>query len=181
MAVHGRAFAVALALGGAAFVSACGGSGSGPAGSDRVKRGEYLVAIAACGDCHTPGTMLGKPQMEKVHSGGDVGFQIPGLGTFYPPNLRPDNDTDLGRWSEADIMKAIREGVRPDGRVLAPVMPWHWYGQMTDDDAAAVAAYLKSLPPIANKVPGPFGANEKPTAPYQIVVMPEAPGPAIPQ
>lgn len=175
MAVRKNSFAVALMLSGAALVSACGGSESG----DKVKRGEYLVALGACSDCHTPGALMGQPQMDKALGGSNVGFQIPGLGTYYAPNLTPDKDTGLGTWSEADIVKAVRTGERPDGRQLVPVMPYGWYARMTDDDAYAIAAYLKSLAPIANKSPGPFGAGEAPTAPYQVVIVP-GPAPTAP-
>lgn len=177
MARQGTSFAGALVLGCAAFVSACGGSGDG----DKVKRGQYLVALAACSDCHTPGALMGQPQMDKQYGGSNVGFQIPGLGTYYAPNLTPDKDTGLGTWSEADIVKTVRTGERPDGRKLIPVMPYGWYAQMSDDDAAAIAAYLKSLAPIANKSPGPFGPGEAPTAPFQVVIVPGAtPAPAAP-
>ena len=159
-----------MALGVVAFASvslvACGGSGSG---GDKIKRGAYLVAVSACADCHTPGVMLGKPEMDKLLAGGNVGFEVPTLGFFFPPNLTPDNETGLGKWSEADIAKAIRQGVRPDGRQIAPVMPYGWYAKLTEEDALAMAAYLKSLAPISNKVPGPFGSSETPTGPYQTV------------
>ncbi len=171
-----KMFGAVVAMG--ALLTACGGP-SAP-GGDKVKRGEYLVAVAACGDCHTPGVMLGKPEMDKVFGGGNVGFEIPQLGFFFPPNLTPDNDTGLGTWSEADIAKAIREGVRPDGRKLAPVMPYGWYAKLTEEDALAMAAYLKSLAPLSNKVPGPFGSNETPTGPYQTVVFPATPPAAAP-
>ena len=78
----------------------------------------------ACADCHTPGVMLGKPEMDKLLGGGNVGFEMPQVGVFYPPNLTPDNETGLGKWSEADIAKAIRQGVRPDWRQLIPIMPY---------------------------------------------------------
>src|SRR4051812_45826375 len=56
----------------------------------RTQRGEYLVTIMDCSGCHTPGTFLGKPDMQRPLAGSEVGFQIPGLGIFYPPNLTPD-------------------------------------------------------------------------------------------
>jgi mono/diheme cytochrome c family protein len=170
-------FAVALAVAGAAVVNGCGSGGE-----DKVKRGEYLIALGACSDCHTPGALMGQPQMDKLYAGSNIGFQIPGLGTYYAPNLTPDKDTGLGNWSEAEIAKAIRSGERPDGRKLIPVMPYHWYGKMTEEDGLAIAAYLKSLAPIANKAPGPFGPSETPTAPYQVVIVPGAtpPTPAAP-
>jgi mono/diheme cytochrome c family protein len=139
----------------------------------QTQRGEYLVTIMDCTGCHTPGTFLGKPDLQRPLAGSEVGFQIPGLGIFYPPNLTPDPDTGLGKWSEADIIKAVRTGVRPDGRQLVPIMPYHSYGKLTDGDARALAGYLKSLKPVRNQVPGPVGANEKPSAPYLTVVMPQ--------
>ncbi|QRM34741.1 cytochrome c [Microvirga sp. VF16] len=139
----------------------------------QTQRGEYLVTIMDCTGCHTPGTFLGKPDMQRYLGGSEVGFQIPGLGIFYPPNLTPDPETGLGKWSETDIIKAVRIGVRPDGRQLMPIMPYHSYSKLTDADAKALAGYLKSLKPVRNQVPGPVGANEKPSAPYLAVIMPQ--------
>jgi mono/diheme cytochrome c family protein len=138
-----------------------------------TQRGEYLVTIMDCNGCHTPGAFLGKPDQQRPLAGSEVGFQIPGLGTFHPPNLTPDPETGLGKWSEADIIRAVRTGVRPDGRQLAPAMPYHSYGKLTDADAKAMVSYLKSLKPVQNKVPGPFGPNQKPEAPYLAIVMPQ--------
>ncbi|PWC32964.1 cytochrome c [Azospirillum sp. TSO35-2] len=131
---------------------------------DAVARGKYLVTVISCGDCHTPGHLLGKPDMARMLGGSEVGFEIPGLGVFHGPNLTPDKDTGLGNWTEDQIVTAIRTGKRPDGRMLAPVMPWMSFASLSDDDAHAIARYLKSLPPVPNKVPGPFSAAEKPTA-----------------
>jgi mono/diheme cytochrome c family protein len=145
-----------------------------PAGAqDRIKRGEYLAAIMDCGGCHTPGALRGRPDPARALAGSDVGFEIPRLAIFYPPNLTPDRETGLGAWSEADIVRAVRTGERPDGRVLAPVMPWHSYAKLTDADAYALAAYLKSLKPIRNKAPAITGPSEKPTAPFLRVIVPE--------
>jgi mono/diheme cytochrome c family protein len=140
---------------------------------DRVKRGEYLAAIMDCGGCHTPGALRGEPDQSRALAGSDVGFEIPRLAIFYPPNLTPDRATGIGAWSAADIIKAVRTGERPDGRILAPVMPWHSYAKLTDADAEALAAYLKSLKPIRNKAPAITGPTEKPTAPFLRVVVPE--------
>lgn len=139
---------------------------------DAVKRGEYLATIMDCGGCHTPGVFLGKPDLQRPLAGSEVGFQLPGLGIFYPPNLTPDPDTGLGKWSVADITKAVRTGVRPDGRQLAPIMPWHSYARLSDADAQALAGYLKSLKAIRNDVPAIKGPSEKASAPYLTVVMP---------
>jgi mono/diheme cytochrome c family protein len=140
---------------------------------DRLTRGEYLATIMDCGGCHTPGALTGKPDPARNLAGSEVGFQIPGLGIFYPPNLTSDRDTGLGAWSEADIVKAVRTGARPDGRQLVPVMPYHHYARLTDADAAALAAYLKSVKPVRHQVPAITGASEKPKAAYLTVVMPQ--------
>lgn len=140
---------------------------------EQIKRGAYLAAIMDCTGCHTPGVFFGKPDPQRHLGGSEVGFQIPGLGIFYPPNLTPDPETGLGTWSEADIVTAVRTGVRPDGRVLAPVMPYHSYGKLTDTDAKALASYLKSLKPVRHQAPAMVGATEKPTAPYLTIVMPD--------
>lgn len=140
--------------------------------SDVLRRGEYLATIMDCAGCHTPGKFLGKPDFSRALGGSEVGFRIPGMGIFYPSNLTPDSETGLGKWSQADIVKAVRTGVRPDGRMLAPAMPYENYGKLTDPDAAALAGYLKSLKPVKNAVPIPVGPSEKPTSPYFNVVMP---------
>jgi len=145
---------------------------SAPASAqDAVKRGEYLATIMDCGGCHTTGIFLGKPDPKGYLAGSEVGFQIPGLGIFYPPNLTPDPETGLGKWSEADIVKALRTGVRPDGRELAPAMPWRSYSKASEADMKALVAFLKSLKPVRHQVPAIRGPNEKPTDPYLSVVM----------
>jgi mono/diheme cytochrome c family protein len=126
-----------------------------------VARGKYLVTLGGCTDCHTPGHLLGKPDMTRFLGGSDVGFAIPGLGVFVGRNLTPDQETGLGSWTREQIVNALTSGVRPDGRVLAPVMPYAAYAQMTRADALAIAAYLQSLPPLKREVPGPFGPNDK--------------------
>lgn len=137
------------------------------------KRGAYLATIMDCGGCHTTGALVGKPDPARHLAGSNVGFQIPGLGIFYPPNLTPDDETGLGAWSEVDIVKAVRTGERPDGRILAPVMPYHNYGKLTDADALALASYLKSLPAIRHQTPPLTPASAPAPAPYLTVVMPE--------
>ncbi|HTN95380.1 MAG TPA: c-type cytochrome [Nordella sp.] len=140
----------------------------------QLARGKYLVGISGCNDCHTPGYFLGKPDMARFLAGSEVGFEIPGLGVFHGPNLTSDPETGLGAWSQEDVVKAITTGQRPDGRILAPVMPWHAFASLKPEDAQAIAAFVKSLPPVKNKVPGPFGPNEKPTS-FVMKVVPPAP------
>lgn len=154
-----RRAAVAACAGvlGMAFINAAG------AQQAQAERGKYLVSIAGCNDCHTPGYFFGKPDMNRYLGGSEVGFEIPGLGVFHGPNLTPDPETGLGNWSVGQIVTALQTGKRPDGRELAPIMPWRAFASLTKDDATAIAVFLKSLPPVKNKVPGPFGPNDKPT------------------
>ena len=126
----------------------------------QIARGKYLVGIAGCNDCHTPGYFFGKPDMSRYLGGSDVGFEIPGLGVFVGRNITPDKETGIGDWTTDQIVAALQTGVRPDGRTLAPIMPWHAFATLTEDDVNAVVAFLQSLPPVNNAVPGPFGPGE---------------------
>jgi mono/diheme cytochrome c family protein len=138
-----------------------------------VERGKYLVGLGGCVDCHTPGYFFGKPDMARNLGGSEVGFELPGLGVFHGPNLTPDPETGLGKWTDAQILTALKKGQRPDGRELAPIMPWRALASLTDDDAKAIIAYLRSLPAVKNKVPGPFGPGEKPTSFVMKIVPPQ--------
>jgi mono/diheme cytochrome c family protein len=139
-----------------------------------IERGKYLVGLAGCNDCHTPGYFFGKPDMKRYLGGSEVGFEIPNLGVFHGPNLTQDKETGLGTWSDEQIVAAIRTGVRPDGRILAPIMPWRAFASLTDADAKAIVAYLKSLPLVENKVPGPFGPDGAATSFVMKIVPPSA-------
>ncbi|SEE39197.1 Cytochrome c [Rhizobiales bacterium GAS191] len=134
------------------------------AGDELLDRGKYLVGISGCNDCHTPGYFMGKPDATRYLGGSEVGFEIPGLGVFHGPNLTPDTETGLGNWTQAQIVTALQTGRRPDGRELAPIMPWRAFADLTPSDAMAIAAFVKSLPPVKNKVPGPFGPSQTPTS-----------------
>jgi len=138
-----------------------------------VERGKFLAMIGGCGDCHTPGYFLGKPDLARQFGGSDVGFEVQDLGVFYGPNLTMDKETGLGGWSDDQIAAALTTGVRPDGRQLAPIMPWRNYAAFTKADISAVIAYLKSLPPVKNKVPGPFGPRDTPSSFVMKVVPPQ--------
>ena len=166
-----RTLRMALALAGVSFFVFSHGA---LARDGDLERGRYLAQIMDCGGCHTLGALAGRPDPERYLAGGDVGFEIPGLGIFYPPNLTGDADTGLGSWSADEIVAAVRLGARPDGRQLAPVMPYHAYGALTDEDATALASFIKSLPPVRNQVPGPVGPGESAPAPYLSVRMPQA-------
>jgi len=134
----------------------------------RISRTSWIAAGAT-----TPAPFTPQPNLETPLAGSDIGFEVPGMGFVYPPNLTPDEETGLGKWSDEEVIAAFTTGMRPDGRQLAPMMPWMSYAHINADDAAALVAYLRSLPPVTHKVPGPFAANDKPTAPYFTVVAPK--------
>jgi mono/diheme cytochrome c family protein len=131
------------------------------ADDSQIARGKYLVTVSGCNDCHTPGYFFGNPDMSRFLGGSDVGFEIPGQGVFVGPNITPDKKTGIGSWTREQIVKAIQAGERPDGRILAPIMPWHAFATFTADDAMAIAAFLQSLSPVSNQIPGPFKPGEK--------------------
>jgi mono/diheme cytochrome c family protein len=141
--------------------------------ADMANQGEYLATIMDCGGCHTAGALAGQPDPALHLAGSTIGFEIPSLGIFYPSNLTPDADTGLGSWTEADIIKALRTSVRPDGRELAPVMPWRSYAKLTDSDIQSLASYLKNLKPIKNPVPHIAASSETATGPYLTAALPK--------
>jgi mono/diheme cytochrome c family protein len=142
------------------------------AANPQVERGKYLVMVAGCSDCHTPGGLTGTPDATRYLGGSDVGFAIPGEGVFVGRNLTPDKATGLGNWTAQQIVEVLTTGVRPDGRILSPAMPWETFSHLTRSDALAIVAYLKSLPPVKNEVAGPFGPKDKPS----VLVMAVLPG-----
>ena len=121
-----------------------------PAGQER---GKYLVenVMGCAGACHTPeGKSPFIGQMENANMG-------PAVIEFNVPNLTPDDETGLGSWSDAEIARAIREGVDKNGRALV-VMPSSSYHILSDADMAAILGYLRSLPPTRNAIK-PIGGN----------------------
>lgn len=117
-------------------------------GDTTAARGEYIVRTAAvCGHCHAADAH----NPDSALSGGRE-FRDWRIGVTRASNLTSDNETGLGSWSEPEIVRALRNGQRKDGRLLAPVMPYGWLHEMSDEDALAVARYLKSLPPVRNAV-----------------------------
>lgn len=166
IARHRLPAAAAAVLLGSALITAC-------TAESETERGKYLVGVSGCNDCHTPGYFFGKPDMKRYLGGSEVGFEIPGLGVFHGPNLTPDKETGLGAWTDQQIVVALRTGTRPDGRILAPIMPWRAFASLTDADAKAMAVYLKSLPPVRNKVPGPFASTDSATSFVMKIVPPQ--------
>ena len=96
--------------------------------SAQVAHGKYLVQLGGCTDCHTPGHLLGKPDMSKPDmsrflGGSDVGLEVRGLGVFVAPNLTPDKVTGLGNWTKDQIATAIQAGVIPILRLSDRLLP----------------------------------------------------------
>jgi mono/diheme cytochrome c family protein len=154
-------------------VAACGISPPAEADEAQIARGRYLVGIAGCSDCHTPGGMMGAADMKRYLGGSDVGFSIPGEGVYVGENLTPDKETGLGAWTSDQIVTAIRNGKRPDGSVLSGVMPYASFSRLTDEDAAAIAAFLKSIPPVNNKVVGRYKSSDTVPISVSAVLPPE--------
>ena len=138
----------------------------------QVARGRYLVIIAGCSDCHTPGALIGAPDMKRYLAGSDIGFSIPGQGVFVGQNLTPDKETGIGSWTSEQIITAIRTGKAPDGGALSPVMPYPALSHLTDEDAQAIAAFLKSLPAVSNKNLGPIKSPQPVTINVSAVLPP---------
>jgi mono/diheme cytochrome c family protein len=160
-----------------------GTSGKDPAtaAADAVTRGAYLVAIGGCNDCHTPmrmGPTGPEPDTSLMLSGHPASAKLPPpprpegpwlshgtvtgtayagpWGVSYAINLTPDEETGIGAWSEKVFVNTLRTGKHLGvGRPILPPMPWKAYGQMTEDDLKAIFAYLKTVPPVKNKVPEP--------------------------
>ena len=119
-----------------------------PGGQGLIARGEYLVSIGSCTDCHTDGALIDDPEPNRFLAGSHVGINVPGLGVMYAPNLTPDRQSGLGSWSVQDIARALRGGIRPDGSPIRPPMPVANISQLTEEDAIAIGAYLKSIRPV---------------------------------
>jgi mono/diheme cytochrome c family protein len=119
------------------------------AAQSQIERGDYLInGIVACGNCHTPQGPGGPvPGMELA--GGVI--EEPEL-TVITPNITSDPETGIGKWSDEEIIAAIREGRRPDGSIIGPPMPIGLYRKMSDRDARALVAYLRTVPPVRNAV-----------------------------
>jgi mono/diheme cytochrome c family protein len=86
----------------------------------------------------------------------------PGQGVWRSPNITPDRATGIGAWTDAQLAAAIRVGIRPDGALLLPIMPYPYYHRMTDADVRAIIAFLRAQRPIANVVQRTEGLDMRP-------------------
>ena len=139
----------------------------------RVARGQYLVTISGCSDCHSPKKAGFAPDTDRLLSGrpattpapsqpanpgqvsaaGDLTAWYGPWGISYSANLTPDPETGIGRrYNEKSFIKTLRTGKKPEGEELLPPMPWPNFAQMTDEDLKSIYAYLQTLKPVKNFV-----------------------------
>jgi mono/diheme cytochrome c family protein len=150
--------------------------------AQRVDRGKYLVTSVGCGDCHTPKKMGANGPEEdhsRMFSGHPEGSNFPAppkmgngpwmaaaswdltawsgpWGISYAMNLTPDENTGIGSWSEETFVKALRTGRHMGvSRPILPPMPWWAFRNFNDEDLKSVYAYLRTVPPVKNRVPLP--------------------------
>ena len=161
-------------------------TGSNMSKDSMIKRGEYLVTIMGCDDCHSPkklGPHGPEPDMEKRFSGHPSNMPI---GTYKPSDLKSwvlfnqsltafvgpwgvsyaanitSDESGIGSWSEKQFIKALREGKlkgMDNSRPMLPPMPWPNFAKASDEDLKAIFSYLKSTKPINNVVPAPIAPN----------------------
>ena len=117
-----------------------------------VERGRYLATAGNCISCHT--AEEGQP------FAGGLAFETP-FGKLYSTNITPDENSGIGKWTQEQFARAVREGVRPNGDHLYPAFPYTAYTKMSDEDVAALFAYIKTIkpvnaPPPANEMGFPF-------------------------
>jgi mono/diheme cytochrome c family protein len=109
-----------------------------------VERGEYLVrGLMGCGNCHTPLGPEGFIMDQEL--GGRIVEETPDF-TAFAPNITPGGR--IADWSDEDLARAIREGLRPDGTIIGPPMPFAVYRHISDDDLASIVAFLRTVPAL---------------------------------
>ena len=154
----------------------------------RIERGQYLVNLLGCNDCHSPKVMTANgpiPDTTRLLSGsvgpvtstdfdpkivlqgkwivarGDFTAMIGPWGISYPANLTPDKETGTGNWTEDRFIKILRTGKHlGEGRPILPPMPWENYATLKDQELKDIFAYLQSLKPISNRVSDPTTPDE---------------------
>lgn len=162
-------------------------SGTNISRDSMIKRGEYLVTVIGCDDCHTPkklGPQGPEPDMDRRLSGHPANMPLAKInqeelkswvlfnqnltafvgpwGVSYAANLTSD-DSGIGSWTEQQFIKALREGKSKgleNSRPILPPMPWPNFGKASDEDLKSIYAYLKSTKPIDNVVPAPMTPDQ---------------------
>jgi mono/diheme cytochrome c family protein len=123
---------------------------------ERLARGKYLVQnLMGCEVCHTPSdwTQHGAPSVAGMELAGQplplAGFP----GTAVAPNITPEVETGAANWSDDQLARAIREGIKHDGSMIFPLMPYFDYKTLSDEDLASVVVYVRSVPPVRSLLP----------------------------
>lgn len=135
--------------------------------SQAVNHGKYLVELLSCGSCHTDGALIGEPVAGRSLAGSRVGIAYSNPmedrnpGVVYPANLTPDMETGIGSWTDWQIKQVIRTGIDKHGRPHLPVMPYPAYARISEEDADAIVAYLRSLAPVRHLVPDNVNPGQK--------------------
>ncbi|MDP4262693.1 MAG: cytochrome C [Bacteroidota bacterium] len=145
--------------------SACNSNKTEPVANNKedslkkvLERGEYLaVHVAACVHCHSKRdfSKFSGPVIPGSEGGGgssfDQRFGLPGI--IYGRNITPDQETGIGSWTDADILRAVTQGISKNGDTLFPLMPYANFNHMAKEDLLDIIAYIRTLKPIKNKVP----------------------------
>jgi mono/diheme cytochrome c family protein len=143
---------------GLAIIAGCAVGGVARAASDHqefptIERGRYLAVVGDCAACHTT------PSSGHLFSGGRA-IETP-FGKILAPNITPDRETGIGAWTDDEFVSSLLNGTGRGGEHLYPVMPYTYFARMTRDDALAILAYLRTVPPVhnpvvSNQLPFPF-------------------------
>ncbi len=120
-------------------------------------KGKTLFAAGGCVSCHAS-----PDSTDRLHLGGGKPLVTP-FGIFYPPNISPDPDDGIGRWTGVQFIRALREGTAPDRHPYYPAFPYPSYRGMSPDDAADLFAFIRTLPPVKGKAP-----DHELTFPYSV-------------
>jgi mono/diheme cytochrome c family protein len=130
---------------------------------ERIERGRYLAnSVAPCIGCHSEIDWTGGFVLKAGLEGSGRSWADEGIPWLSAPNLTPDRETGAGTWTDDMFARAVREGIGHDGRALFPLMPYHQFKHMSDEDLAAIVVYFRSLPPVRKQLPPsavPFPVN----------------------
>jgi mono/diheme cytochrome c family protein len=121
----------------------------------RIERGKYIYNLGDCDGCHSEHDikLYDFPVPEGKHGAGQIFPVLEGPGTVVARNITPDAETGIGKWTDGEKIRAIREGISRDGSMLFPIMPYTSFRHMSDDDVQSLVAYLNTLPPVRHELP----------------------------
>lgn len=120
----------------------------------RLERGRYLAEnVMGCLECHTAADQKTTPPIRTGAPGAGTVFVEEGKMRVVAPNITPDPETGIGKWTDDQIARAIREGVDKQGRTLFPIMPYQEFKVVSDEDVASVVVYIRTLAPVRSQLP----------------------------